>query len=136
MKIWIRFVLCCSILFALSIAFVPLTATSQDKRWVNFSYDKNNPGTEYYYDRETIAYMPQNRVSVWFKIVSSGDEELIQAEIECFGKMFRTIAGPKSLFTKRDTKSYLASGWQDIPPDSEIYFLSKIVCKPPAKDYK
>ncbi|MBA4418253.1 MAG: hypothetical protein C0392_10145 [Syntrophus sp. (in: bacteria)] len=136
MKTRMRFILCCSILFALSIAFVPLNAISQDRRWVSFSNDKNSTGTEYYYDRETVAYMPQNRVSVWLKVVSSGDEELIHTEIECFGRMFRTIAGPKPLFMKRDNRSYVANGWLDIPPDSEVYLLSKIVCKPPAKDYQ
>jgi hypothetical protein len=136
MKTWMRFILFCSILFAFSIALVPLSATSQDKRWVLFSHDQHATETQYYYDKDTVTYMPQNRVNVWIKIVSSGDEELIQTEIECFGRMFRTIAGPKPFFMTRDNKSYVAYGWVNIPPNSEVYLLSKIVCKPPAKDYQ
>jgi hypothetical protein len=127
-----RVLLLCSVIL-LSVVSFPLHGISQDKRWVYFSYDKNEEGTNYYYDRETIVYSGQNRVSVWMKIASPSGEELLQTEIECFGRMFRTIVGPQSFFGSRSKESYVAYGWLDIPPDSEIYLLSKIVCKPPAR---
>lgn len=119
---------------ALIVLLAPPHGISQDKRWVYFSYDKNQAGTDYFYDRETVAFTGQNRVSAWMKVVSSGSEELIHVEIECFGKMFRTITGYTPFLGKQTKDSYVAYGWLEIPPDSEIYLLSKIVCKPPAKD--
>jgi hypothetical protein len=140
MKTRTRSILFFSAVLTLAVLLVPLYGISQDKggipqdkRWVYFSYDKNEAGTEYYYDRETVSYTGQNRANVWMKIVSPGAEDFLQIEIECFGKMFRTITAPKSFFGTSDKKSYLGYGWLDIPPDSEIYLLSKIVCKPPAK---
>ncbi len=110
------------------------SVTPHDKRWVRFAYDKNEVGIDYYYDSETVKHIGQNRVNVWMKTTSPpGGEDFLQMEIECFGKMFRTITAPKSFFRSSDKKSYLGYGWLDIPPDSEVNLLSKLVCKPPAK---
>jgi hypothetical protein len=111
-------------------AMTPLAAFGQEKRWVNFTFDKDTPGIEYYYDRETVSYLSDNRVSVWLKIASPQGEELIHTEIECSGSMFRTIEPYKPLWEKPVKTSHAQYGWLEIPPDSEVYLLKKILCKP------
>lgn len=112
------------------VTVAPFSAHGQDKRWVRFTFEKGNTGISYYYDRETVAYLSDNRVGVWLKIASPDGEELIQTEIECSGSMFRTIQPYKPLFEKSVKTSFAAYGWLEIPPDSEVYLLKKILCKP------
>ena len=102
----------------------------QDPRWVYFSYDSNQQGIRYYYDKQTVAYLSDNRVRVWLKAASPAGEELIQTEIECAGGMFRTIQPYKPLIGKGVKTSYAEYGWLDITPGSEVDLMKKIVCKP------
>lgn len=130
MTTWMKIILFCCLL----VAFCPkpdtLRADEQKRRWVYFAYDKNLGETTYYYDPETMAYLNDNRVSVWLKVASQGNEELIHTEIECSGSMFRTVQPYKPFLEKIDKTSYAVYGWLEIPPDSEIHLLKKAVCKP------
>lgn len=108
---------------------MPPKARGQEKRWVHFTYDTKLQDTDYYYDRETVRYLSDNRVSAWLKIASPQKEELIHLEVECSGSMFRTIEPYKPLLGRPDKTSYAQYGWLEIPPDSEVFLLRKALCR-------
>ncbi|HEY3276556.1 MAG TPA: hypothetical protein VGJ94_08040 [Syntrophorhabdaceae bacterium] len=125
----IEAILLCSFVALLCMAVLPMNARGQDKRWVHFTFDKNLQNTDYYYDRETVRYLSDNRVSVWLKIASPQSEELLHLEIECSGSMFRTIEPYKPLFGSPVKTSYAQYGWLEVPPDSEVFLLKKALCR-------
>ena len=129
MRLSKKFVLFCSLLPALFVATLSPGADTQGTRSAHFSYDKNIQGTDYYYDRDNVEYLSDNRVSTWLRITSPDGEDFIRTEIECSGSMFRTVQPYKPLIFKADKLSYAAYGWLPIPPDSEIHLLRKILCK-------
>lgn len=130
MRSFTRFVIFSFIFFVVCVIITPLHAAEQERRWVRFAYDKEQAGTDYFYDAESVAYLSNNRASVWMKTVSSGSEEILHLEIECSGTMFRTILPHKPFLSKPSTTSSLEYGWVEIPPDSEVHQLKKRVCRP------
>jgi hypothetical protein len=106
-----------------------LPAQEKKERWVYFSFDKNIPGTTYYYDSETISFPSATTVRTWLKVRSQGGEQLIETEIDCPNRMFRVVQGKKDWWRGSVSKnSYVAGDWRDIPPDSEIFLLGKRLC--------
>ncbi len=131
MKPSAKLVLVCFLFLALFTMTGSLYAQNQDKQWVRFTYDKDKADTNYYYDRQAVQYLSENRVSTWLRIGTPEGDDFILVEIECSTPMFRTVQPYKPLFFKPDKTSYVAYGWLEVPPDSEIYLLRNILCKKP-----
>jgi len=121
-------------LIAVLVSF-PINALSQpgggqkDERWKYICYDINDARTTYYYDSETIDYISTNQVDVWLKISSPIKPQILRLEIACASGMFHLIESPFDIWGKRIKTAYIAGNWRIIPPDSEVYLLSKLVCK-------
>ena len=129
MRLSAKIVIFLSFLAALCISTNTAAAAEVDKRWVHFSYERAKAGVDYFYDSENVAFLSNNRVSVWIKRTSSRGQEVMHTEIECSGSMFRTIQPYKPLFGKPDKTSFSEYGWLEIPPDSEVHQLRMILCK-------
>lgn len=130
MKLSTKSVILSLIFFAASALTAPAFAGEQDKRWVHFAEGRTS-ARDYYYDQETVAYLSNNRVSVWMKVVSQPTrEETSRVEIECSGTAFRTIEPGKPTRGQTLSTASIEYGWAEIPPDSEIQALKKRVCKP------
>ena len=111
------------------IVIVPGHADTKDNRWVYISQDKDDASTSYYYDSETITPHSYNQVGVWLKAATSTDETLYNLEISCVSGMFHIIEGSFDIWGRRSKTSYIAGRWIITPPNSEVYLLSKMICK-------
>ncbi len=109
------------------------TPKTQDNRWVYVCDKKDASGTKLYYDRETVSYISDNQVGVWAKTVSPGSEELQRYEIACGSNMFHLIEEPANAWGVQSKTTYIVGKWMVTPPDSEVYLLSKHVCRKPGK---
>ena len=116
-------------LLTLVFALISVRLEAVEERWIYFSYDINLAGVKYYYDSHTITRLSEDKVSVWLKIASSYEERLLQTEISCPSGMFRIVEGPRNFWGNKSKTSSVARGWVVIFPNSEVYLLSKIVCK-------
>jgi hypothetical protein len=105
------------------------TEEIKGSRWKYICYDTNEKGTKYFYDTETVTYISTNQVDVWMKIASPKNEQFLLLEIACASNMFHLIESPFDMWNKRVKTQYIAGNWRLIPPDSEVYLLSKLVCK-------
>jgi hypothetical protein len=105
------------------------TREIKDSRWKYICYDINEKDTKYYYDTETINYISTNQVDVWLKIASPKTQQILLVEISCASNMFHLIESPFDMWNKRVKTQYIAGNWKIIPPDSEVYLLSKLICK-------
>ena len=114
--------------------------------WVFFAREFGSSSTKYYYDLESVRYFSADHVSVWIKMGSSPTSggKTLQTEINCPGRLFRVVQNPKVAWTGwwdffEDTqglkRQYVVGGWLDIPPDSEMHNLKKILCNNPKKDF-
>ena len=125
------------ITFSLPILSSPLVHASEG--WLYFSKDKYSWNTKYYYDSESVQYFPDNHVSVWLKVCSQSGEQFLLTELTCSGSLFRVIQPPSRdawdrLYQKQPNQTqYAVSGWLQIPPDSEVNILKKLLCNNPKK---
>jgi hypothetical protein len=129
----------CIILIALLFSFTANTHSqtkeAKDDRWKYVCYDINDVSTKYYYDSETVNYISTNQVDVYLKIVSPKKQQILLLEIACASNMFHLIESPFDKLGPFDTPGkrvktvYIAGKWRIIPPDSEVYLLSKLICK-------
>jgi len=124
-----KYVLIMVSLFFLTIDTHSQTKEAADSRWKYICYDINDVGTRYYYDSETITYISTNQIDVWMKITSPAKQQILLLEIACASNMFHLLESPFDFWGKRVKTVYTAGRWRMIPPDSEIYLLSKLVCK-------
>jgi hypothetical protein len=105
------------------------TQETADSRWKYICHDINDVGTRYYYDSETITYISTNQVDVWMKIASPTKQQILFLEIACASGMFHLIESPFDIWGNRVKTVYTAGDWRMTPPDSEVYLLSKLICK-------
>ena len=127
------------ITFSLSILSSQLVNSSGG--WQYFSKDKYSWNTKYYYDSESVQYFPDNHVSVWLKVCSQSGEQFLLTELSCSSSLFRVVQTPPKdvwdrLYKKEPNKTqYVVSGWLQIPPDSEVNILKKLLCNNPKKTW-
>jgi hypothetical protein len=75
------------------------------------------------------------------KIRNSGGEKALLTEISCSSSLFRIIQAPPRdpwdfIYQKPPAKTqYVVSGWLEIPPDSEVKILKKLLCNNPKKSW-
>jgi hypothetical protein len=125
------------ITFSLSILSSQLVNASGG--WLYFSKDKYSWNTKYYYDSESVQYFPDNHVSVWLKVCSQSGEQFLLTELSCSSSLFRVVQAPPKdawdwLYQKQPNQTqYAVSGWLQIPPDSEVNILKKLLCNNPKK---
>jgi hypothetical protein len=134
MKTLLKYAVLIVIFFVLSIPALSkiIEASSQDNRWIYICNDIDQADIKYYYDSETVTYISNNQVSVWIKTISPYNKpQLMHIEISCASNMFHLMENSYSLWGDRINTSYIAGKWIDTPPDSEVYLLSKLVCKNP-----
>ena len=118
----------------------PSTVQAGDS-WLYFARDASSPSKKYYYDLESVRYNSNDHVSTWIKMSGALGEQTMEAEINCSGRLFRLIQTPPKdmwdtlLRTKPSRTQYVVAGWFEIPPDSEIHILRKLLCNNPLKDY-
>lgn len=111
------------------------------EEWLYFSRDKCSPSTKYYYNVESVRYFPDNHSSAWMKVCSSGGEQFFHTEVSCSSSMFRIVQPPPRdiwdiVYKKGPNKTqYVVSGWLEIPPDSEVNILRRILCNNPSKSW-
>jgi hypothetical protein len=123
------------ITFSLPILLSPPVNASEG--WLYFSRDKYSWNTKYYYDSESVQYFPDNHVSVWMKVCGQSGEQFLLTELTCSGSLFRVIQPPPRdawdwLYQKQPNQTqYVVSGWLQIPPDSEVNILRKLLCSNP-----
>lgn len=116
------------------------THANTSEGWLYFSRDKHLSSTKYFYDFESVQYFPDNHVNVWMKVQNASREQCLHAEISCSSPLFRIIQPPSPdhwdvLYKKKPNKTqYVVSGWLEIPPDSEVTILRKILCNNPKKN--
>jgi hypothetical protein len=109
--------------------------------WLYFSQDKYSSSTKYYYDSESVQYFPDNHVSVWMKICRTGGEQLLHTEMSCSSALFRIVQAPPRdiwdiLYKRGPNKTqYVVSGWLEIPPDTEVNILKRLLCNNPKKNW-
>ena len=124
-----------TLLFSFVASTYSQTKETQNDRWKYICYDIKDVSTKYYYDTETVTYISTNQVDVWLKIASPGKQQLLLLEIACASNMFHLIESPFDKLGPFDTPGkrvktvYIAGKWRIIPPDSEVYLLSKLICK-------
>jgi hypothetical protein len=108
-----------------------MEASDKNDRWAYICYDVNQPDMKYYYDSETVTYISDNQVGVWMKIADSNKKsQLLHLEISCASNMFHLMEDSVDyLWGSRIKTSYVAGRWIKTPPDSEVYLLSKLVCR-------
>lgn len=133
------------IFFVLIISFYSLTLLPShsvaSEEWLYFSRDKYSPDTKYYYDLESVRYFPDNHSSAWMKVRSSGGEQFFHTEVSCSSALFRIVQPPPKdiwdiVYKKGPNKTqYVVSGWFEIPPDSEVNILRRILCNNPKKNF-
>ncbi|MCX5806342.1 MAG: hypothetical protein NT010_09805 [Proteobacteria bacterium] len=65
------------------------------------------------------------------KIAASNKKpQLLHLEISCASNMFHLMEDSVDyLWGSRIKTSYIAGRWIKTPPDSEVYLLSKLVCR-------
>ena len=107
------------------------TKEAADNRWKYIAYDINEANTNYYYDSETVKYISTNQVDVWLKIDSPSEQKLLHLEIACGSGMFHLMDNPVNIWGKKIKTKYTAGRWVVTPPNSEVYLLSKLICKNP-----
>jgi hypothetical protein len=133
------FLLILIITFSLPILSSPLVHASEG--WLYFSKDKYSPSTKYYYDSESIRYFPDNHASVWMKVCGQSGEQFLLTELSCSSSLFRVVQAPPKdawdwLYQKQPNQTqYAVSGWLEIPPDSEVNILRRLLCNNPKKDW-
>ncbi len=127
---WLKrtFLIALLVSFAIN-AYSQAGGEAKDERWKYICFDINDAKTAYYYDSETIDYISTNQVDVWLKIGSSTKAQTLRLEIACASGMFHLIESPFDIWGKRVKTAYIAGNWRVIPPDSEVYLLSKLICK-------
>jgi hypothetical protein len=127
------------ITFSLPILSSQLVNASEG--WLYFSKDKYSWNTKYYYDSESVQYFPDNHVSVWLKICGQSGEQFLLTELSCSSSLFRVVQAPPKdawdwLYQKQPNQTqYAVSGWLQIPPDSEVNILKKLLCNNPKKTW-
>lgn len=118
----------------------PSTVQGGDS-WLYFARDGSSPSTKYYYDLESVRYNSKDRVNAWIKMSGVLREQTMEVEINCSGRLFRLIQTPPEdmwdtlLRTKPSRTQYVVGGWFEIPPDSEMHILRKLLCNNPLMDY-
>jgi hypothetical protein len=131
-KTYLKYAVLIVVFVFLTITALSETTEASDKenRWKYICYDINQPDMKYYYDSETVSYISDNQVSVWMKIVTPGNNpQLLHLEIACASSMFHLLEDSVNTWGSRTKTSYIAGRWVMTPPDSEVYLLSKLVCK-------
>lgn len=110
--------------------------------WLYFGRDKSSAKTKYYYDVDSVRYASTDHVSAWMKIRQPSGEQILETEINCSGRLFRVLRNPTTDFwetlwqTPRPVRTqYVAGEWLEIPPDSEMNSLRKILCNNLQKDW-
>jgi hypothetical protein len=108
-----------------------MEASDNNGRWIYICSDIDQADMKYYYDSETVTYISNNQVSVWMRIdTSKSKPQLLHLEIACASNMFHLMENSIDyLWGNRIKTSYIAGRWIKTPPDSEVYLLSKLVCK-------
>jgi hypothetical protein len=125
------------------LGFLFLTSVAgASESWLYFGRDKSSTKIKYYYDADSVRYASADHVNVWMKIRQPSGEQMLEGEINCSGRLFRVFRDPtvdfwKTLWQKsRPIKTgYVAGEWLEIPPDSEMNSLRKILCNNPQKDW-
>jgi hypothetical protein len=119
-----------SFLFAISSA----AAEELDKRWIYFA--TNRTGCNFYYDADSIVYLPDNIVKVWQKMVcpqtaqSAVSEMTTLKEIDCTRRTYRQL----QMGGARKDGSFIfdfetSSQYDEIWPESWMENFYKTVCK-------
>jgi hypothetical protein len=135
-NVWVMGGIASVLLFSLCSAW----AGAEKNRWVYFCKDKNQAGVKYFYDSETVEYLPDSRVRVWLKVAKSSEDQVLHTEIDCSGGLFTVVRHPKEFDiwrwrTETDKSKYMPGRWHEIPPDSEVHLLGKILCNDPGNDH-
>ena len=121
------------ILFLLFVAVLSVNAKDLDKRWKYFA--TNVVGCNFYYDTESIIYLPNNVVKVWEKSLCPETtgyvvlEMKTLKEIDCNKRTYRQL---RMEGTKKDGSGifdFEPSGYDEISPESWMETLYHTVCK-------
>jgi hypothetical protein len=132
MRTLLKYAVLIAVFLVVTIAALHTAAEASDKnsRWIYICNDIDQADMEYYYDSETVKYISDNQVSVWMRIASPYNRpQLLHLEIACASSMFHLMENSIDLWGNRIKTSYIAGRWIETPPDSEVYLLSKLVCK-------
>jgi len=110
--------------------FGNIEASDKNDRWRYICKDSEQADIKYYYDSETVTYISNNQVGVWMKATSPQNKpQLLHLEIACESGMFHLFENSVDFWGNRLNNYYIAGRWIMTPPDSEVYLLSKLVCK-------
>ncbi|MCX5813134.1 MAG: hypothetical protein NT178_11395 [Proteobacteria bacterium] len=132
MRTLLKYAVLIVIIFVINIIALSkiIEASDKNNRWVFICNDIDQADMKYYYDSETVRYISDNQVNVWMKTVSPYNKpRLLHLEIACASSMFHLMENSVDFWGNRLSNFYIAGKWIMTPPDSEVYLLSKLVCK-------
>ncbi|HBA55462.1 MAG TPA: hypothetical protein DCZ04_13670 [Syntrophorhabdus aromaticivorans] len=131
----------CIVASFLGFLLLPWVADASEG-WLYFGRDKSSENTKYYYGADSVRYASADHVSAWMKIRQPSGDQILETEINCSGRLFRVLRNPTTDFwetlwqkPRPIVTQYVVSGWLEIPPDSEMSSLRKILCNNPQKDW-
>lgn len=121
-------------IFLLFVAVLSASAEDLDKRWKYFA--TNVAGCDFYYDAESIIYLPNNAVKVWEEMLCPETtgyvvlEMKTLKEIDCNKRTYRLL---QMEGTKKDGSGVFdfepSSRYDEIEPETWMETLYHAVCK-------
>ena len=121
------------IVFLLFVAVLSVSAEDLDKRWKHFA--TNVAWCNFYYDTESIIYLPNNVAKVWVEMLCPETtgyvvlEMKTLKEIDCNKRTYRQLQMEGTQNDGSDVFNFESSRYDEIEPGTWMETLYHAVCK-------